>query len=110
LGAAWLRLYVDLTSTAEAEMRMVKRSKRTQERFERAAGPEPIHPPFWHRTRRHPTGSIDLGVDRVRARALRVPIRCLRRTRPWSVSLAGARRWPSPASSMACSHSQSRGR
>jgi hypothetical protein len=79
LGAAWLRLYVDLTSTAEAEMRMVKRSKQIQERFDHAAGPEPIHPPFWQRRRQHPADSIDLGVDRVRARALRVPIRCLRR-------------------------------
>src|SRR4030088_3460766 len=59
-------------------MRMVKRSKQMQECFDHAAGPEPIHPPFWHRTRRHPAGSIDLGVDRVRARALRVPTRCLR--------------------------------
>jgi hypothetical protein len=79
LGGFWLRLYVDLTSTAEAEMKIAKLGKRMQARFERAAAANPIHPPFWQRTRRHPEGSIDLGVDRVRGRALRVPIASLRR-------------------------------
>lgn len=79
LGGFWLRLYVDLISTAEAEMKIAKLGKRMQARFERAAGAKPIHPPLWQRTRRHWEGSIDLGVDRVRGRALRVPIASLRR-------------------------------
>jgi hypothetical protein len=79
LGSAWLRLYVDMTSTAEAEVRMAKRGRRLQKRFERAAGPNPIHPPIRQRTRRHPAGYIDLGVDRVLGRALRLPIPALRR-------------------------------
>jgi hypothetical protein len=79
LGSFWLRLYLDLTSTAEAELRMAKRGDQMQARFERAAGADPIHPLIWQRTRRHPQGYIDLGVDRVRGRALRVPLRSLRR-------------------------------
>ncbi|MBJ7598184.1 type IV secretion system DNA-binding domain-containing protein [Candidatus Nephthysia bennettiae] len=79
LGSVWLRLYLDLTSTAESEVRMAKRGDRMQARFERAAGADPIHPLVWQRTRRHPAGSIDLGVDRVRGRALQVPLRSLRR-------------------------------
>ncbi|MBJ7597063.1 hypothetical protein [Candidatus Nephthysia bennettiae] len=79
LGSLWLRLYVDLTSTAEAKVKIANQNERLEQRFKQAAGPEPIHPPFWQRRRRHPAGYVDLGVDRVRARALRVPIRCLRR-------------------------------
>lgn len=89
LGSAWIRLYANLTTTAEAKVKLAKRADKLQDRFQRAAGPDPIHPPFWQRRRRHLRGCIDLAVDRVRGRALRVPLSSLRR----HVTIVGVTGW-----------------
>jgi hypothetical protein len=97
LGSFWLRLYLDLTSTAEAKVKLAKESERLEAHFKYASGPNLIHPPFWQRRRRHPRDYVDLGVDRVRKRALRVPLRCLRRhativgVTGWGKTVASAR-------------------
>jgi hypothetical protein len=71
LGSFWLRLYVDLTSTAEAKVKVANQNERLEQRFKHAAGPDPIHPPFWQRRRRHPAGYVDPGFGLRTANAMR---------------------------------------